>query len=81
MQTPEISNVTDIATTKCVTVWSNLFQISRGQLSREEANVKWNWGELEQTCFDEVKKFITSELLLVHYDVNKLTTIHCDTLY
>ena len=49
----------------------NLSQATETLRKLTENNQPFHWSELEQTCFDGLKELITSELLLVYYDVNK----------
>lgn len=39
---------------------------------------KWSWGKEQQKSFDEVKRLLTSECLLVHYDPSKELILACD---
>ena len=39
---------------------------------------KWSWGKEQQKPFDEVKRLLTSESLLVHYDPSKELLLACD---
>ena len=39
---------------------------------------KWSWGDEQQRAFQEVKKLLTSECLLVHFDPNKELILACD---
>lgn len=38
----------------------------------------WVWGEKEQQAFDEAKKMLASDDLLVHYDLDKEVVLSCD---
>ena len=40
--------------------------------------MKWVWGDEQQKAFEEVKKLLTSECLLAHYDPNKELLLACD---
>ena len=39
---------------------------------------KWSWGDEQQRAFQEVKKLLTSECLLVHFDPDKELILACD---
>ena len=39
---------------------------------------KWSWGKEQQKSFDDVKRLLTSECLLVHYDPSKELILACD---
>ncbi len=40
--------------------------------------IKWSWGAEQQKSFEEVKKFLISDGLLVHYDPSKELILACD---
>ena len=40
--------------------------------------MKWVWGDEQQKAFEKVKKLLTSECLLAHYDPNKELLLACD---
>ena len=39
---------------------------------------KWLWGSHEKAAFDKAKRQLTSESLLVHYDMSKEILLPCD---
>lgn len=39
----------------------------------------WQWSEKEQTSFNTAKTLLSSELTLVHYDLNKPLVLTCDS--
>ena len=43
-----------------------------------QKETKWSWGAEQQKSFNEVKKLLTSDCLLVHYDPNKEFLLACD---
>ena len=43
-----------------------------------QKGMKWVWGDEQQKAFEEVKKLLTSECLLAHYDPNKELLLACD---
>ena len=43
-----------------------------------QKETKWSWGAEQQKSFDEVKKLLTSDCLLAHYDPNKELILACD---
>ncbi|KAJ1526346.1 hypothetical protein ONE63_009495 [Megalurothrips usitatus] len=43
-----------------------------------DADSTWNWGPREQQALDAVKELISSDAVLVHYDLNKPVTVVCD---
>ena len=43
-----------------------------------QKETKWSWGAEQQKSFDEVKKLLASDCLLVHYDPNKELILACD---
>ena len=53
------------------TVLSPLYQLL-------QKNTKWSWGPNQSKAFESVKKLLTSERLLVHYDPSKELALACD---
>ena len=43
-----------------------------------QKSVKWDWGELQQSRFEETKALLCSATLLVHYDPNRKLLLQCD---
>ena len=43
-----------------------------------QKETKWSWGDEQQRAFQEVKKLLTSECLLVHFDPDKELILACD---
>ena len=43
------------------------------------AKTKWNWTEVHETAFTEIKSMITSTQVLAYYDPDKSLEIHCDS--
>ena len=43
-----------------------------------EKAVKWSWHAEQQKAFDKVEKLLTSDCLLVHYDLKKKLILACD---
>ena len=41
-------------------------------------NYTWSWGEKEQSAFEECKRLLASDRLLVHYDPNVPLVLTCD---
>ena len=39
---------------------------------------QWAWGKTQQLAFEEAKKQLTSEKLLVHFDASKELLLSCD---
>ena len=44
-----------------------------------QKETKWSWGDEQQRAFQEVKKLLTSECLLIHFNPNKELIMACDT--
>lgn len=40
---------------------------------------KWQWTDLEQESFDKAKQLLSSDITLVHYDLNKPLVLTCDS--
>ena len=43
-----------------------------------QKEAKWNWSEKQQKAFEEVKTLLTSDRILVHYDLDKELVLACD---
>lgn len=43
-----------------------------------QKNVKWSWGAIEKSAFEQIKKQLTSDSLIVHYDPNAELVLSCD---
>ena len=43
-----------------------------------QKGTEWKWGADQQTAFAEVKRLLTSDCLLAHYDPDKELLLACD---
>ena len=45
-----------------------------------QKETRWSWGDEQQQAFEQVKKLLTSNCLLVHFDPNKELILACDPM-
>ena len=39
---------------------------------------EWKWGSTEQNAFEQIKKSLTTDIVLAHYDPNAELVVSCD---
>ena len=59
-------------------MWPKRSEVMAPLSSMTSSKVKWQWTDVHQKAFDEVKRIITKETLLMYPDFNKPFDIHTD---
>ena len=59
-------------------IWQNRSELLAPSTALTSKNVKYDWKDEHQKCFDPIKLVIGSEVLLAYLDFNALFKIHTD---
>ena len=61
-------------------MWQNCFELLAPLTALTSKNVKYDWKDDHQKCFDAIKRVIGYEVLLAYADFNALFEIRTDAL-
>ena len=59
-------------------MWQNRYELLAPLTALPSKNVKYDWKDEHQKCFDAIKRGIVREVLLAYPDFNALFEIHTD---